>query len=220
MKGFPSLARRKIAWRWKMNDVHSANLNRSLGLGLAGLYLLSLFGFLYANWRVEPEHNLWMHAANTLIISIPLVLFYGSLYVLIRAWRERSLSGYFSPQLAKVIHWAPRLASLLIIFFISLFSLDVLMMEAAPVEKLMGFLIHSTPSIIMLVMLVIAWRKPVLGFVTFLLAGLVFLTFVVRGQGLGHFLLFSGPLLLISALFYADWRWKTPAPPPSVEQTA
>jgi hypothetical protein len=202
-----------------MNDGHR-DFNRSLGLGLAGLYLLSLFGFLYANWRVEPEHHLWMLAASTLILSIPLVLFYGSLYVLIRVWRERGLSGYSSPQMGMIVHWAPRLASLLIIFFISLFSLDVLEMEAAPVEKLVGFIIHSTPSIIMLVMLVIAWRKPVLGFVAFLLAGLVFLTFVVRGQGLGHFLLFSGPLLLISALFYADWRWKFPAPSPAVEHTA
>jgi hypothetical protein len=202
-----------------MNDGHR-DFNRSLGLGLAGLYLLSLFGFLYANWRVEPEHHLWMLAASTLILSIPLVLFYGSLYVLIRVWRERGLSGYSSPQMGMIVHWAPRLASLLIIFFISLFSLDVLEMEAAPVEKLVGFIIHSTPSIIMLVMLVIAWRKPVLGFVAFLLAGLVFLTFVVRGQGLGHFLLFSGPLLLISALFYADWRWKSPAQSPAVEHTA
>jgi hypothetical protein len=28
-----------------------------------------------------------------------------------------------------------------------------------------------------------------------------------------HFLLFSGPLLLIAALFYADWRWNKPRPP-------
>jgi hypothetical protein len=48
------------------------------------------------------------------------------------------------------------------------------------------------------------------GFVAFLIAGLFFFRFVILGRDLGHFLLFSGPLLLISALFYIDWRWLKP----------
>jgi hypothetical protein len=55
--------------------------------------------------------------------------------------------------------------------------------------------------------MVFAWRRPVVGAIAFLLAGLFLLRFVILGGGLGHFLLFSGPLLLISALFYADWGW-------------
>ena len=58
----------------------------------------------------------------------------------------------------------------------------------------------------------LAWRRPVIGFIAFLLAGLFFLRFLIFGFNLGNFLLFSGPLLLISALFYADWRWNKPQP--------
>jgi hypothetical protein len=36
---------------------------------------------------------------------------------------------------------------------------------------------------------------------------------VIFDLSLGHFLLFSGPLLLTSGLFYADWRWHTPNNP-------
>jgi hypothetical protein len=96
---------------------------------------------------------------------------------------------------------------------VSLFSLDVLEMEASPLELLGAFLMHSLPSIVMIVMLAFAWRRPVVGFIAFLLAGLFFLRFVILGFDLGHFLLFSGPLLLISAMFYIDWRWLKPQAP-------
>jgi hypothetical protein len=177
------------------------------------LYVISLSAFGYANWRADPEHTLWMFAVNALILSIPLVLFYGSAYMLISAWHERRRTGEISPRLTQIIHWAPRIAAILIIFFVSLFSLDVFEMEATPLELLGAFLIHNLPSITLILVLVFAWRRPAVGFIAFLLAGLVFLRFVIFDLSLGHFLLFSGPLLLISGLFYADWRWHTPNNP-------
>lgn len=192
--------------------VQASRFNQTLLVVIIGLYIVSLGAFTYTNWRVDPDHVLWMHGVNAIILSIPLVLFYGSAYVLIRAWYEHKHTGQISTRLTKIIHWAPRIAAILIIFFISLFSLDVFEMEATPLQLLGGFLIHSIPSIIMILMLIFAWRKPAVGFIAFLLTGLFFLRFVIFGANLGHFLLFSGPLLLISALFYADWRWLKPQP--------
>jgi hypothetical protein len=194
-----------------------SRFNRLLLILMAVLYLISLGAFTYANWMVDPEHVLWVVAANALILSIPLVLFYGSIYVLISAWREHSLTGKIGPRRAKIVHWAPRLAAILIIFFVSLFSLDVFELEGTPLELLGAFLIHSLPSIILILLLVVAWRRPVVGFIAFLLAGLLFLPFVIIGPNLGHFLLFSGPLLLISGLFYADWRWHKPQTPTLID---
>lgn len=184
-----------------------SRFNRLLMALMVVLYVISLSAFSYANWKVEPEHVLWSFVVNGFILSIPLVLFYGSIYVLVSAWYEHTLTRQISPRLAKVIHWAPRIAAILIIFFVSLFSFDVFEMEAAPLELLGAFVMHSLPSIFMLVVLFFAWRQPLVGVIAFLLAGLFFMRFVVFGRDLGHFLLFSGPLLLISALFYADWRW-------------
>ena len=198
----------------------NSRFNRILLILMVVLYVISLAAFTYANWKVEPEHVLWSHAVNALILSIPLVLFYGSIYVLVSAWREHRLTGGISPRLAKVIHWAPRIAAILIIFFVTLFSLDVFDMEASPLELLGAFLMHSLPSIVMILVLVFAWRRPLVGFIAFLIAGLFFLRFVIFGQGLMHFLLFSGPLLLISALFYADWRWNKPQPPAPADVAA
>jgi hypothetical protein len=122
-------------------------------------------------------------------------------------------TGQISSRLAKIIHWAPRVAAILILFFVSLFSLDVFEMEATPLELPGAFLMHNLPPIFLILMLWFAWRRPAVGFIAFLIAGLFFLRFVI----FGHFLLFSGPLLLISALFYADWRWLRPQPPTSLD---
>jgi hypothetical protein len=187
-----------------------SRFNRFLLILMIALYVISLAAFTYANWRVEPVHSFWNMLVNGLILSLPLVLFYGAIYVLASAWREHRQAGQISARLAKIIHWAPRIAAIVIIFFVGLFSLDVFGEGGTLLEQLGAFLMHSLPSIVMIIMLVFAWRRPVVGFVAFLLAGLGFLRFVIGGPNLGLFLLFSGPMLLICALFYADWRWRQP----------
>jgi hypothetical protein len=155
----------------------------------------------------------WMPLVNSLLLSIPLLLLYGSIYVLVVAWREHAARGQINPRLAKIIHWAPRIAAILLILFISLFSLDVFEMEASPLELLGGFLIHNIPAIVMLVLLILAWKRPAVGFVAFLIAGALFTFAFVRSlDDLPNLLIFVGPLLLIAGLFYADWKWLGPLP--------
>jgi hypothetical protein len=152
-----------------------------------------------------------MTLLNLLILSIPLVLLYGSIYVLAVAWREHSTVGQVNPRMSKIIHWAPRIASILIIFFIGLFSLDVFEMKASPLELLGGFLIHNVPSIVLLVLLIFAWKRPAVGFVAFLVAGMLFAIFFVREiYALPNLLLFVFPILLVAGLFYVDWKWLRP----------
>lgn len=183
--------------------------HRTLLSVLVLLFVLTLAALNYANWAADPGFmQWWMLPLNILILSIPLVLLYGSIYVLLMGWYERSTLGKVSPRLAKIIHWAPRLAALLIIFFVGLFSLDVFGMGASPLEVLAGFLMHNLPSIAMLVLLIFAWKRPVVGFVAFLMAAAAFAFFFVRDiYALPNLLLFVLPILLIASLFYADWQW-------------
>lgn len=203
-------------------DTTKPQFNRILLIILAVLYVLSVTAFVYANWAADPQfEQWWMTLLNILILSIPLVLLYGSIYVLVVAWREHSTVGQVNPRLSKIIHWAPRAASILIIFFISLFSLDVFDMEASPLELLGGFLIHNIPSIVMLVLLIFAWKRPAVGFVAFMVAGVLFAIFFVRDfYALPNLILFMFPILLIAFLFYVDWKWLKPQPPAQVEAEA
>jgi len=200
-------------------DTQKSKFNRILFIVLASLYVLTIAAFSYSNWVADPEYmQWWMMLLNLLILSIPLVLLYGSIYVLVIAWRERSTLGQVSHRLAKIIHWAPRVAAILIIFFVSLFSLDVFEMEASPLELLGGFLMHNIPSIGLLVLLIFAWKRPVVGFVAFLAAAALFAIFFVRGvYSLPNLLLFVFPILLVAFLFYADWKWLKPQLPAQVD---
>ena len=200
-------------------EPQKSQFNRILLLILAVLYLLTLTAFIYANWAAEPDfQQWWMLLLNIPILSIPLVLLYGSIYVLVIAWREHATLGQVNPRLAKIIHWAPRVAAILIILFASLFSFDVFEMEASPLELLGGFLMHNIPSIGILVLLIFAWKRPLVGFVAFLVAAALFAIFFVRDiYALPNLLLFVFPILLVAFLFYVDWKWLKPQPPAPVE---
>ena len=192
-----------------------SHFNRNLLIILVLLFVLTIAAFSYAIWAAESGNMQWrMMLLNLPIQAIPFVLLYGSIYVLVIGWREHSTSGQISPRLAKIIHWAPRVAAILIIFFVTLFSFDVFAMEATPLELLGGFLIHNIPSIGMLVLLIFAWKRPVVGFVAFLVAAALFSLFFVRDiSALPTLLLIVLPILLIASLFYADWQWLKPQPP-------
>jgi hypothetical protein len=185
---------------------------RNLLIVLVLLFVLSLAGLNYGIWTVEPGlDQWWMLLLNILITSIPLVLLYGSIYVLLAGWHERATLGKVSPRLAKTIHWAPRVAALMIIFFVGLFSLDVFGIGASPLDVLVGFLMHNLPSIAMLVLSIFAWKRPVVGFVAFLIVGAAFTILFVRDlYALPNLVLFVLPILLIASLFYADWQWLKP----------
>lgn len=200
-------------------DTQKSKLNRILLITLTVLFVLSIAVLNYVNWVADPESMQWrMVLANSLILSIPLVLLYGSIYVLVIAWQEHSALGQVNPRLAKIIHWAPRVAAILIIFFVSLFSLDVFEMEASPLELLGGFLMHNIPAIGMLVLLFLAWKRPVVGFVAFLVAAALFALFFVRDSSdLPNLLVFVFPILLVACLFYADWKWSKPQPPGQID---
>jgi uncharacterized membrane protein YidH (DUF202 family) len=193
-------------------DTQQARSNRVLLMILVVLYVLTLAALNYANWAAAPEAmEWWMPLVNSALLSVPLVLVYGSIYVLVVAWREHAAGRQLNARLAKIIHWAPRVAAILIIFFISLFSLDVFEMEASPLELLSGFLIHNIPAIGMLVLLILAWKRPAVGVVAFLVAGALFTVAFVRDfDSLPNLLLFVLPMLLIAGLFYADWKWLGP----------
>jgi len=202
-------------------EPEKSRFNRILLIILVVLYVITIAAFIYAELAVNPETvQWWMTLLNVLILSIPLVLLYGSIYVLVIAWREHSSTGQVNPRLAKIIHWAPRLAAILIIFFISLFSLDVFEMDAPPLELLGGFLMHSIPSMVMIVLLIFAWKRPAVGFVAFLIAAIMMALFSVRDiYALSNLLLFVFPILLVAGLFYVDWKWLKPQAQNPVDAT-
>ena len=194
----------------------SSIFTRILIVVLGALFVLSLSWFLYGNYRVG-DSALWQMIVSGILLSIPLALLYASIGVLVVAARQKSTQGQVDRRLAKLLYWSPRLAGVAIIFFISLFALDVFGPGYSLGEMLLGFLMHMLPSIGLIIMLALAWRWEWVGFAAFLVAALFFMRFLLRNpvQEFGNFLLISGPLLVIALLFGANWLWRKELHPAS-----
>jgi cytochrome bd-type quinol oxidase subunit 1 len=71
----------------------------------------------------------------------------------------------------KVYFWLPRIVAILAILFISLFALDSFNTELTPGKQLLGFAMHLIPSIILLIILIVAWKWEIIGGIIFILIG-------------------------------------------------
>jgi hypothetical protein len=176
---------------------------------LAGLYITSLY-FLGYEHLVYPTEPLWMAITNLALISVPLILLYGSIGLILMAQRQKGNLGKISLSLSRFLYYTPRIAGILMILFVALFALDVFGGTESIWRQILGFIIHAAPSIILAILMIFAWRKPIIGFIVFGLAAIFFLRFVFFGQDFaaGNFIMFVAPLALISTLFWINWKWK------------
>jgi len=74
----------------------------------------------------------------------------------------------------RLIHWLPRIICIIAILFISLFALDAFNPELTTWQQISAFLMHLIPSFILIVLLVIAWKRELIGGIIFTLIGLGF----------------------------------------------
>lgn len=106
-----------------------------------------------------------------------------------------------SPQ--RTLLLVARILGIALALFLSLFAFDVFDLEGSFWEKLGGFLIHLTPSWLVLLAVALSWRWPWLsGALMIGLAGLYVALFRAPVEA---YLLLAGPALLTGALFL--WAW-------------
>ncbi|HUX53209.1 MAG TPA: hypothetical protein VMV56_02210 [Williamwhitmania sp.] len=72
----------------------------------------------------------------------------------------------------KLVHWLPRIISILAILFVSLFAADAFSPDLTFWQQLGAFIIHLIPSFILLFFLIIAWKWEYVGGIIFMIIGL------------------------------------------------
>ena len=102
----------------------------------------------------------------------------------------------------RLIWFAPRIAGILAIGFLSLFALDAFGGEAPWYEQLLGFLIHMAPSFLLVALLALAWRFERIGGSLFVVAGL--LPVFLLSNPLWVNLMLGGPFILTGVLFWTS----------------
>ncbi len=108
-----------------------------------------------------------------------------------------------------LLSWTPRILTILFALFLSLFALDVFNEGYGFWRTLLALFMHLIPTWLVLAALAIAWRWQWAG--ALLCAGLGAF-YIVHFWGrfyLAAYLLISGPLFLLAALFLADWLCRT-----------
>jgi hypothetical protein len=105
----------------------------------------------------------------------------------------------------RIVYWAPRILGLLFAAFISLFAMDVFGEGYGFWETIAALFMHLIPTGILLVILALAWRWEWIGAVLFAALGVAYIV-MARGKfEWATYLVISGPLFLMSALFLANW---------------
>ena len=107
----------------------------------------------------------------------------------------------------KFIYWAPRVFTIVFILFLSLFSLDVFEENHGFWEIVIALFLHNIPSLVLLVVLIIAWRYEFVGGIAFVLVGLAYIIFGVKNAPEWYWsllwsLMIAGPAFLIGILFF------------------
>ena len=106
-------------------------------------------------------------------------------------------------QSGKLLQWSPRILGILVSLFLGLFSLDAFGPGKTFAQALGDFTIHLTPALILLAVVVVAWRWEWVGALVF--------TGVAVGYAYAartHFSwipIIAGPLLIVGILFF--WSW-------------
>ncbi|MFO7660483.1 MAG: hypothetical protein R6V77_06190 [Candidatus Cloacimonadaceae bacterium] len=108
------------------------------------------------------------------------------------------------------IIWIPRILMMLLIAFVTLFSLDVFEMDTNIWNKLLGFLIHNIPSILLLLVLLFTWKKPLFAGIFYIVLAIALSVFWKTYEQLTTFLVFTVPMLVTGGLFIIS-QYQKPA---------
>jgi len=108
----------------------------------------------------------------------------------------------------KAVYWTPRILTIVFIIFISLFALDSFDGNLSFMEKIKGFLIHLIPSAFVVVILYFSWEHEIFGAVAFLLLAIGYSIMVWGKFPLATCFIISGPMIIISLLFFMGSRTK------------
>jgi hypothetical protein len=117
----------------------------------------------------------------------------------------------------KFVYWTPRVLSVCFVLFLAMFSLDVFEPGKSATEIAVGLFMHNIPALILMAVLIVSWKREIVGGIAFILAGFLYIAVVLGTRAFKNgfewymitwFLTISGPAFLIGALFLAGWHRK------------
>jgi hypothetical protein len=105
------------------------------------------------------------------------------------------------------LFWAPRIFTILLVLFLSLFALDVFEESKGVLDTLMALTLHLVPTFLILLLLVFAWKRELIGAIAFSVMAIAYVV-IMWGRGFPWvtYVVISGAFLLNATLFFFSWR--------------
>jgi hypothetical protein len=101
----------------------------------------------------------------------------------------------------KILYWTPRILTILAILFMVMFSFDVFEGNEPIGRKLLGFLIHNIPVLILTGILIVAWIWELAGGILLIAAAIAASIFFRSFSGNPGSLIVLAPFAITGGLF-------------------
>lgn len=121
-----------------------------------------------------------------------------------------TLKPNYEPVSMRILFWLPRFICILAILFISMFALDAFEPGLSVWEQIAHFFMHLIPSFILTALLLVAWKRELIGGIGFALIGIGFSPLVFMhnyemnqsiGMSLGIIGMITFPFIIVGGLF-------------------
>src|SRR5271165_1160495 len=107
----------------------------------------------------------------------------------------------------RLLYWSPRILTIAYALFISVFALDVFHEAHGFWHTALALSIHLIPSMVVVAVLIVAWRWEWIGAGLFFVAAVYYAVFMLH-RNIPNWDAVAGislPLLVIAAMFMAGW---------------
>ena len=119
-------------------------------------------------------------------------------------------------KVGKFVFWTPRILSILFTAFLVLFSFDVFGQGYGFWSTLLAFLMHNIPVFVLTAIIIISWKREIVGGIAFIVAGLLYIalnmiTIFKNGFEWYYFawiIQISGIAFLVGILYLVNWHQK------------
>lgn len=101
--------------------------------------------------------------------------------------------------LKNILLWTPRVLGILLTCFVSLFAMDAFSSDHTLTADIPGLFMHMLPTLIVLVLLIVSWKKPLAGGILLILMSLIYSFKSI--DHLNWILVIGLPVFVLGALF-------------------
>jgi hypothetical protein len=107
----------------------------------------------------------------------------------------------------KIIHWIPRVLSIVFVLFLSMFALDVFN-EYQGWQLILALFMHLLPALALLLVTVIAWKYDLVGTIFFFGFAVWYIWMAGFDKPWTWYAVIASPAVIVGLLYLASWRQK------------